>query len=394
LEGLKAVVKQFHARGVRVGFPYNPWDTGTSPLNETDDFSIARFSAEVGADFWNGDTLACVPEAFWSSSLAAGCPVAFQPEGGVTARSLAWTKLSWGENGGWQAAKPPVSLYKWLELRHTSQLVARFSTDHVALLTEAFFNGIGFVPWENVWGFWNGISERDGELTRRFGILSRFLAPFLVSPAWEPYTALSSEAEAAGVYASAWPSPPGVSFPSASTAWTIVNSNRGLNFSGPILSVPCDSSPTMAYFDMYAGVELTPVADATSGACVLKLSVEAGCIGAIISAFSVDVQGNGTFTDALNEMQVLTTRSLASYPTAFFVLPQAMAVNVGTAPTPPSASGMVLIPNNSSWLFNVTSCTPAPKSKAMTTLRAAMFNFPGKRLQTGSTSNASTCTRF
>jgi iron(II)-dependent oxidoreductase len=42
--------------------------------------------------------------------------------------------------------------------------------------------GIGFVPWENVWGVFNQLSDRDGEATRRVASLLRFAAPFLTSP--------------------------------------------------------------------------------------------------------------------------------------------------------------------------------------------------------------------
>ena len=28
-------------------------------------------------------------------------------------------------------------------------------------LQAAFFNGVGYETWENVWGIWNSISQRD-----------------------------------------------------------------------------------------------------------------------------------------------------------------------------------------------------------------------------------------
>ena len=31
----------------------------------------------------------------------------------------------------------------------------------------AFFNGVGYESWENVWGIWNQITQRDAEALRR-----------------------------------------------------------------------------------------------------------------------------------------------------------------------------------------------------------------------------------
>jgi hypothetical protein len=105
-----------------------------------------------------------------------------------------------------------VDPWKVIEHRHITQICDRWATDHTTDLMQAFFNGIGFVTWENVWGFWNGLSSRDAEATRRVGVLLRFLAPFLVSLAWEPHSRLASEAAAASVFASRWPSPAGIAF--------------------------------------------------------------------------------------------------------------------------------------------------------------------------------------
>ena len=43
----------------------------------------------------------------------------------------------------------------------------RWAQDHTNALQLAWFNGVGFESWENVWGTWNGITARDGEQLRR-----------------------------------------------------------------------------------------------------------------------------------------------------------------------------------------------------------------------------------
>lgn len=100
LVALKAVVAQFNARGVRVGLPYNPWDTGTARRNATDEAVLAQLAATVGADFANGDTMLYMDSEFWEQSVAAGRPLALQPEGGSALSNLNWTKMGWGCVGG------------------------------------------------------------------------------------------------------------------------------------------------------------------------------------------------------------------------------------------------------------------------------------------------------
>ena len=51
----------------------------------------------------------------------------------------------------------------------------RTNIDHTDGIHQAFFNGAGFESWENVWGVWNGITERDGELLRRVATILRWI---------------------------------------------------------------------------------------------------------------------------------------------------------------------------------------------------------------------------
>jgi hypothetical protein len=60
LAGVKNATAQLEARGVRVLWPYNPWDTGTrrEPLSDEDTF--AKLLKETGGDGFNGDTMGFV----------------------------------------------------------------------------------------------------------------------------------------------------------------------------------------------------------------------------------------------------------------------------------------------------------------------------------------------
>src|SRR5260370_4351540 len=81
---------------------------------------------------------------------------------------------------------PMPDKYKWLEPRHMVNISNRWKHDKTDNLQFAFFNGIGWESWENIWGIWNGITPRDAEATRRIATMERALAPFLTSTGWEP----------------------------------------------------------------------------------------------------------------------------------------------------------------------------------------------------------------
>ena len=54
----------------------------------------------------------------------------------------------------------------------------RWNRDKTNDLQFAFFNGIGWESWENIWGIWNGITPRDSEATRRVATIERGNRPF------------------------------------------------------------------------------------------------------------------------------------------------------------------------------------------------------------------------
>ena len=127
---------------------------------------------QLGADGVNGDTYNGVPRAFKDAADAAGRPLVFQPEGSLTAdEMLQWNHQTWGKAS--TEIIPAVSKVKWLESRHMVNIENRWCRDRTDDLHYIFFNGIGYTAWENVWGIWNGFTERDAEALRRIAAIYR-----------------------------------------------------------------------------------------------------------------------------------------------------------------------------------------------------------------------------
>jgi formylglycine-generating enzyme required for sulfatase activity len=333
IQDLKAMVDDFHRRGVRVLFPYNPWDQGTRPEGTPDWGTLARLMAAIGADGINGDTMGQVPLAFRSASDATGHQVVFEPEGGDAGdndAAVAWNNLIWGY---WKYPfEPMVARNKWLEPRQMVNVCDRWAHDKTDDLQYAFFNGVGYESWENIWGIWNQIDNRDAEALRRIAKIERGFAELLASAGWEPHYPMLQY----GAFSSEFPGP-------SETLWTVVNRNE-FDLSGRQIQV--DHAPGMHYYDIWNGVELTP--NVVGGIATLSFRMEAHGYGAILAARRL----SNTEQALLGEMRGLAARPLASYSNQWHTLPQHL---VGIAPTKRFAAapeGMVRIPAGD-FLFRV-----------------------------------------
>lgn len=82
---LALMVAAFHARGVRVLFPYNPWDVGTRREAHAagDAVTMAELINSCLADGFNGDTMPGIPEVFQEEAQKRGYPIMLQPEVGM-----------------------------------------------------------------------------------------------------------------------------------------------------------------------------------------------------------------------------------------------------------------------------------------------------------------------
>jgi gamma-glutamyl hercynylcysteine S-oxide synthase len=331
VEGVKQMVADFHRRGVRVLFPIMMWDQGTrDPATDWPD-ATAQLMKEIGADGVNGDTQDGVPLAFSLAADKIGHPLAFEPEMGPSDEALAWNVMTWGQYK-FQFA-PTVDRYRWLETRHQVNIQGRWNRDKTDDLQYAFFNGEGWESWENVWGIWNGVTPRDAEATRRMATMERGVAPFLVSPGWEPLYPTHQY----GIFASRWPL-------ADRTVWTIVNRNEYDN-DGRQMTVPYKTG--MRYFDIYHGVELTPEKQGDSA--VLSFPIEAHGFGMILATSG---EPDAAMQKLMSRMKAMTAEPLSSFSHEWKMLPQQQVEIPLTPPASSAPKNMVRIPGGS-YVFRV-----------------------------------------
>ncbi|MGC1450103.1 MAG: formylglycine-generating enzyme family protein [Candidatus Sulfotelmatobacter sp.] len=330
--GAKQMIADFHRRGVRVLFPMMMWDQGTRQPDHPWPEEIASLMAEIGADGINGDTQDGVPLAFSIAADKTGHPLVFEPEGGPSDEALAWNLMTWGQ---YQFPFTPlVDKYKWLETRHMVNISDRWNRDKTSDLQFAFFNGVGWESWENIWGIWNGVTPRDAEATRRVASIERAFAPFLVSRDWEPMAPMLRY----GVFASRW-------LLRDQSLWTIVNRNE-YDVAGDQFEIP--ATPGTRYFDIYHGVELKPVARA-SGRQALGFPIEAKGYGAVLATTA---EPDPSLQSLLAKMKQIASTPLANYSHEWKVLPQQIVPIKPTEPATSTPAGMVKIPA-ADFLFDV-----------------------------------------
>src|SRR6202167_4436452 len=321
--GVRQMVADFHKRGVRVLFPMMMWDQGTRDPGKPWPQAIAELMAAIGADGINGDTQDGVPPAFSAAADKVGHTLAFQPEDGPSDEALAWNVMPWGQYSF--PFTPLVDKYKWLETRQLVNISEPWNRDKTSDLQCAFFNGVGWESWENIWGIWNGITPRDAEATRRVATIERAVAQFLVSTEWEPYAPMLRY----GVFASRWPL-------HQQTLWTIVNRNE---YDADGQQIELEPEEGMRYFDLYHGIELRPERS-PDGKIGLSFRIEAHGYGAVLAT---KTSPDSAIQALIGTMKGMTAKLLASYSHEWRVLPQEMVPITATRASAASQPDMVKI---------------------------------------------------
>jgi iron(II)-dependent oxidoreductase len=183
------------------------------------------------------------------------------------------------------------------------------------------------VSWENIWGIWNQITERDAEALRRAADVERRFADLLASEDWEPFVPVMQY----GVYASKFPG-------NGETLYTFVNRNE-YRVDGRQIMLPKVSG--RRYFDVWNGVEVK--ADPA-------FAMEAHGYGALLA---VD-EGHepADLETYLSKRRALTRKPLSDYSHEWHFLPQKIVEIAGTPGRRAASDDMIRIPGGE-FDFNV-----------------------------------------
>ena len=229
---------------------------------------------------------------------------------------------------------PLVSAYKFIETRHMVQIVERFAENRTNGLQHAFFNGVGYETWENIWNMFNLITPRDGEAIRRIATLLREFNDVVMGEnvMWRPHV---PGVRVPGVYASRFAV-------GARRLYLVVNRRPGA-VNGPGLDIECTAGKPGLYFDVYHGYQFSSK-EAVCGpgnVVTLHLRMEGAGYGAVlvVPASEPDLEPSTAY---MQKMRGLTATNLASYSAVRKFLPQTIAPSLPT-PVAEQREGMVEI---------------------------------------------------
>ena len=219
--GIRELVRDLQARGLRVFVDYNPWDIGTRREPVADDVAIAELVHELGADGVFLDTMKEAQPGLRAALDGVKPGIALEGESTLPLARTCDHHLSWAQ---WFADSrvPGVLRARWFEQRHMLHHTRRWNRDHSEELHSAWLNGVGILVWENVFGAWVGWSERDKALLRAMRPVQREYAELLATGEWTPLAAANEDAS---VVASRWTD-------GETTVWALAN--RGEAYAGPV----------------------------------------------------------------------------------------------------------------------------------------------------------------
>ncbi len=325
LAGLRRMVADFHRQSVRVIIPIMIWDLGTRDEGMPMAQALNKLAQEIGADGLNGDTMSSVSRDFYDEARSLGHPVALEPECGLGGQidALTWNVLSWGYWWPYQPL-PAVDRYKFIEPRHLTHVCDRWAHEHTEMLQHAFFNGDGYVSWENIWGIWNVMTPRDAEALRRISAIYRAVPELLSSSGFQPFTPTLRP----GIYATKFPTQKAV-------LWTLVNRTAD-TVMGPQLETTC--APNTRFYDLWNGAELKP--QWSGGKATLSFEVEPRGYGAVLACSGPPVAPVRKLLRVSRRAQI----RLADLSNTWAELPQRVVEIAPTRPAAATPDDMVRIP--------------------------------------------------
>ncbi|MBN2375332.1 MAG: SUMF1/EgtB/PvdO family nonheme iron enzyme [Sedimentisphaerales bacterium] len=238
LTGLRIVVDQFHNHGVKVFINYNPWDTGTRRETVSDEDALVEMVRVLDVDGIFLDTLGATSRTLRGKLDHIRPGVALVPEIYPDVEQLSLLSASWAQ---WLNDEyfPGMLKLKWIEPRHMSYQIRRWDKNHRAELESAFFNGSGFMIWENVFGTYNPWPRNNRLISRKMLPILHQYAHLLDSDDWDPYYPCLPP----NLFAHRWPG-------DGMTLFTVINSGPPIQ-NEALLEMPHRKG--YCYYDLWNG---------------------------------------------------------------------------------------------------------------------------------------------
>ena len=266
LEGLRNFVDRAHACGVRVFIVYNPWDTGTRSEPKSDNEALAEIIDIIDADGIFLDTMHNTDMQLREALDKKKYGVVFDPEGTPSPIQGQICTGSWIQGGSIPPPRKALTL-KWVEPRFSMRGVDRSSAKRTALIALGFFQGMGHVVWENIFGWWNPFSAEDRTLIRRCNQLLHAYSNAFIDRNWQPYTNTLVK----GVVAHCWHN-------DERTVYTLFNTNYHA-WNGPVINIPAKKN--MKIYDVWNGHK-AKTSIGLHGTLTINLTIDQLCCSCIV----------------------------------------------------------------------------------------------------------------
>ncbi|MEJ7768058.1 MAG: hypothetical protein WKF89_09615 [Chitinophagaceae bacterium] len=189
LDGLKAVVKTFHENGVKVYFPYTPWEIDTRKTDRLSDAQHwSKIISKIDADglffdtfFDAGDFQIELDKAKRGISIGTEHHPSLQNVQGYNGITGSWgqTLQPFNNNG--------ISRVKWLIPEHIQWKINRNEKDRQNSMAYSWINAQGILIWENIFGYMNTWNAKDRRDLRMINAIYQQFATLYTSDLWQPY---------------------------------------------------------------------------------------------------------------------------------------------------------------------------------------------------------------
>jgi len=342
MDAIRKMVEEFHSYGVKVLLPLNPWDSNTRWEHVDDSVAMIDLVIEAGADGFNGDTYGTIPKDYWDYAVSKGAFLAMEPEWFGSIWDVTYITLGWGYywmNDGpreiGQACsywpKPGVDHMKIVDGRRMTHVTDRWCVDKTTMLQLAYFNANGVNAWENVWGVYNTMLDRDSEVLKRTSHILRYFSEsghtVIDIGDWQPHYPTSASASDC-IYTS---------------LWRFNSQEWGGDTQLALFVNYCDKEVTNIQFDL-SWWSVNYVYDCWNGkklqGTTVSQTLDSRGYGCILATENVP-SSSTKFTEFMSERISMTQTPISQYSAEFKGLQQTMVPKQTSIAT--NTDGMVLI---------------------------------------------------